>query len=245
VVAEQIARAKTLKELTPLSDAYATYATVRKALVDLQPLLSDPDEELRELFTAEQEELLESLDAALDALPELLLPPSETAGLPAVMSLNAGVGGSESALFVEEMARLYQRFAEKRGWKIEIISKTEGNVGKGTGGLREITIKFDPPPYSDAEVYGLVKWERGVHRVQRVPLTETMGRVHTSTIAAVVSLTDGRRKVALGLVSTGVTWAASELPYGRHQAPGMIPGSPGSPGSPRSPCQTPSFPHHR
>jgi peptide chain release factor 1 len=188
-VAAQIARSKTLKELAPLADAYEKYTGVRQALIDVDPMLDDPDPSLREMFESEHDSLLEELDAALDLLPDLLLPPSETAHLPAIMTLNAGVGGSEAALFVEEMSRTYQRFAEKRGWKTEIMSSSEGAGSKGGGGLREITMKFEPPPYGgeDSELYGLVKWERGVHRVQRIPQTETQGRVHTSTIAAIVS----------------------------------------------------------
>jgi peptide chain release factor 1 len=105
-----------------------------------------------------------------------------------MLSLNAGVGGSESGLFAEELARMYTRFGERRGWKSEVISQTEGPVAKGGGGLREVTIKFEPPPFTeDEQVFGLLKWERGVHRVQRVPITEQQGRVHTSTVACVVS----------------------------------------------------------
>ncbi len=134
------------------------------------------------MFEMEVEELNEQLDSAIGQLPDLLLPPSETDPLALMMSLNAGVGGSEAGLFAEEMARMYIRFAEKRGWKIEVLSQTEGANGRG---VREMTIKMEPG-YSEGEVYGLLRWEKGVHRVQRVPQTETQGRVHTSTITIVV-----------------------------------------------------------
>lgn len=136
----------------------------------------------------EKEELLGSLDEVLEELPSVILPPSPTSMLPAMMSINAAVGGTEAALFAEELARMYTRFAEKRQWKIEVISQTEGGAGKGTAGLREITMKFDPPPYSGdtEEVYGMMRWEKGVHRVQRVPATESAGRIHTSTVGIVV-----------------------------------------------------------
>lgn len=158
-------------------------------MVDLEPHLSDPDPDLRELFALEREELLEKLDALISTMPEVLLPPSETGPLATVMSLNAGVGGSEAALFTEELARMYIRFGEKRGWKTEIISQTDGPAAKGHSGLRDITVKFEPAPYAAEgdEVYGLLRWEKGVHRVQRVPLTETGGRLHTSAVAVVVS----------------------------------------------------------
>lgn len=136
------------------------------------------------MFQLEKDDLTEQLDQALATLPDLLLPPLETDPLALMMSINAGVGGSEASLFAEEMARMYTRFAEKRGWKIEVLSETEGPSGKG---VREMTVKMEPPPYAEGMVYGLLRWEKGVHRVQRVPATETQGRVHTSTITIVVS----------------------------------------------------------
>jgi peptide chain release factor 1 len=139
------------------------------------------------MFRAEYDALCSELDHLVaSTLPQLLLPPLATASLPAIMSLNAGVGGSDAALFVEEMTRMYTRFAEQRGWKMEIMSQVEGPGGKGGGGYREFTMKLE----GWDEVYGQLQWETGVHRVQRVPATETMGRVHTSTVAVVVSLED-------------------------------------------------------
>jgi peptide chain release factor 1 len=136
------------------------------------------------MFQAEYGDLSAELDEMVTStLPELLLPPLSTAEFPVIMSINAGVGGSEASLFVEELARMYTRFAEQRGWRIEVMSQVEGPGGKGGGGFREITMKID----GSGEVYGQLQWERGVHRVQRVPATETMGRVHTSTVAVVVS----------------------------------------------------------
>lgn len=140
------------------------------------------------MFETEKDELLDTLDEAISQLPLVLLPAPATASLPVMMSINAAVGGTEAALFAEELARMYTRFAEHHKWKIEEISKTEGGAGKGSAGLREITLKFEPPPYGNEtdEVYGLLRWEKGVHRVQRVPATESQGRVHTSTAAVIV-----------------------------------------------------------
>ncbi|KAK4688876.1 peptide chain release factor 1, partial [Tremellales sp. Uapishka_1] len=185
-VQEQIERARVMKELHPLSEAWDSYLNLRQAIIDVRPFLTDPDPSLREMFTAEHASLCDQLDQLLlSLLPKLLLPASPTTSLPMVMSLNAGVGGSEAALFVEELVRMYTRFAEKRNWKIETISAVEGPAGKGGGGLRESTMKFTGRD-EEGEVYGLLQWERGVHRVQRVPVTETQGRVHTSTVAVVV-----------------------------------------------------------
>ncbi|KAL7418764.1 Peptide chain release factor 1, mitochondrial [Cryptotrichosporon argae] len=182
-VQDKIERSRVLKELGPLVDAYEGYAGVRKAIADLDPFLSDPDPSLRELFASERTTLLSDLDAALSGLPALLLPPLETGPLPFLLSLNAGVGGSEAALFVDEIARMYTRFAETRGWRVDVMSRVEGAGGKG---LREASMKVEPKRAGDGDVYGCFMWEKGVHRVQRVPVTETQGRVHTSTVAVVV-----------------------------------------------------------
>ncbi|GMK56897.1 hypothetical protein CspeluHIS016_0307370 [Cutaneotrichosporon spelunceum] len=187
-VDESIQRAKVQKDIGPLADVYASYLSARKALEDIQPHLSDPDAALRELFALELDDLRQHLDTVIAQLPAHLLPTPETDDLPVMLSINAGVGGSEAALFAEEMARLYTRFAELRSWRVSVLSSTEGPGGRG---LRETTMKIEPPAYAadgtdDAGVYGQLRWERGVHRVQRVPQTETQGRVHTSTITVVV-----------------------------------------------------------
>ena len=113
-------------------------------------------------------------------LPALLLPPSQTAQLSAILELKAGAGGDEASLFVEEVSRMYMRYATERGWKTSILSKTVGNVGGN--GLKDVTLEI-----KGEGAFGDFRFERGVHRVQRVPATESAGRVHTSTIAVVVS----------------------------------------------------------
>jgi peptide chain release factor 1 len=113
-------------------------------------------------------------------LPALLLPPSQTAQLSAILELKAGAGGDEASLFVEEVLRMYMRYAADRGWRTSILSKTVGNVGGN--GLKDVTLEV-----KGEGAFGDFRFERGVHRVQRVPATESAGRVHTSTIAVVVS----------------------------------------------------------
>lgn len=113
-------------------------------------------------------------------LPSLLLQPSTTDELSAILELKAGVGGDEASLFVDQVSRMYTRYANDQHWKCEILSKTAGNAA-GLGGLKEITIKV-----VGEGAFGDLRFERGVHRVQRVPETESAGRVHTSTIAVVV-----------------------------------------------------------
>ncbi|WWC66774.1 uncharacterized protein I206_100679 [Kwoniella pini CBS 10737] len=201
-VQSQIARAKLQRELGPLAQVWDKYVDMRKLIIDLQPELSDPDPTLREMFISENNSLCEEIDLLLnEELPKMLLPISNTSFLPCMISLNSGVGGLESALCTEEISRMYIRFAELKGWKIEEISKVEGTGGKGGGGIRELTLKFSPSSSSSSssygiekeqqqqegeEIFGLMQWEKGVHRIQRIPINETMGRIHTSTVAVVV-----------------------------------------------------------
>ncbi|OWZ70805.1 peptide chain release factor 1 [Cryptococcus neoformans] len=185
----QIERAKVQKELAPLVEVWNKYLELKQSIIDMKPFLEDSDPTLREMFEAEHASLGTELDTLVTStLPTVLLPPPSTAALPAVMSFNAGVGGLESALCTEDLARMYLRFATNRGWKVEEISRVEGTGGKGGGGIRELTVKFEPPQYAGEgmEVYGALQWEKGVHRIQRVPANETQGRIHTSTVAVIV-----------------------------------------------------------
>lgn len=162
-------------------------------LEEIASQLSDPDPEVREMFSAEHQDLCAQLDTLVkDRLPLLLLPTPETFTLPLIMSLNAGVGGAEATMCVDMLARMYQRFAAQRGWQTEIVSSVDGAEAMGSSGLKEITMKFSPPAYGGGEgeagqVFGLLQWEKGVHRVQRVPVNDSQGRVQSSTIAIVVS----------------------------------------------------------
>jgi peptide chain release factor 1 len=113
-------------------------------------------------------------------LPALLLSASPTAGLGALMEIKAGVGGAEAALFADELVRMYERAAGARGWAPAVVGRAEMD----NGGLREATIEVP-----GAGAYDALRAESGVHRVQRVPATETSGRTHTSTVAVVVCAT--------------------------------------------------------
>nr|KIR87942.1 peptide chain release factor 1 [Cryptococcus tetragattii IND107] len=185
----QIERARVQKELAPLVEVWNRYLWLKQSIIDMKPFLEDSDPALREMFETEHASLCTELDTLIiSTFPTVLLPPSSTASLPVVMSLNAGVGGLESALCTEDLARMYLRFATNRGWKVEEISRVEGTGGKGGGGIREMTVKFEAPQYAEEgmEVYGALQWEKGVHRIQRVPANETQGRIHTSTVAVIV-----------------------------------------------------------
>ncbi|KAI0290849.1 peptide chain release factor 1, partial [Multifurca ochricompacta] len=134
--------------------------------------------ELIELAIVETNSLNASLHSLLtDELPNALLPPSETEGLSALVELKAGVGGSESSLFVAELVRMYGRFSRFNSWAPMVLASSESDGGGFKDAILEI---------KGAGAYDSLRWESGVHRVQRVPSTEASGRVHTSTVAVVV-----------------------------------------------------------
>ena len=135
--------------------------------------------ELLDLAVVESDSLLSSLRSLLThELPNALLPASETDGLSALVELKAGVGGSESSLFVADLLRMYGRFARLNDWSPTVLASSESDGGGFKDALLEI---------KGAGAYESLRWESGVHRVQRIPATEASGRVHTSTVAAVVS----------------------------------------------------------
>ena len=127
-------------------------------------------------------------------LPNALLPCSETEGLSALVELKAGVGGSESSLFTADLLRMYGRFARLNGWEPTVLTSSESD----SGGFKDVIFEVN-----GSGAYDMLRWESGVHRVQRVPATEASGRLHTSTVAAVVSKFYTIRHVCL--MSTGVT----------------------------------------
>lgn len=135
---------------------------------------------MRELCQVELDALHQQSMELLDELPSVLLPKASTSTLPALMSLNAGVGGDEATLCTAMLVRMYQRLAEVRGWDVEIVSRTDGCNVYGADGIKEITMKI-------SSAYGTLQWESGVHRLQRVPPNEKMGRMQTSTVGVIVS----------------------------------------------------------
>lgn len=142
-------------------------------------MLEDPDETLRLLAVEDDQAFTETLKNHVETVfPSLIIPPSKTAHMSALMELKAGVGGSESSLFLGELMRMYLRYAQSVKWKTTTVS----SLGTPEGGVKNAVVEFKGPG-----AYDSLRWESGVHRVQRVPATETGGRVHTSTVAVVVS----------------------------------------------------------
>jgi len=171
---------KLAKELAGLRPAAAAAAAYRKLLSDLEgarAMLEEGDGELRELARAEIEELEPRSSLLEEEIRVLLLPRDPNDEKNAILEIRAGTGGAEAALFALELFRMYNRYAERRGWKVELLSISESDAG----GLKEVFASV-----SGDQVFHRLKHERGVHRVQRVPATEGQGRIHTSTVTVAV-----------------------------------------------------------
>jgi peptide chain release factor 1 len=175
--AELAKAGKELAELRPLLDAGRRYEELRRALDDARALASDADPAVVELAKSELAEL-EAQQAAVEAeIRALLRPRDPNDAKDAILEIRAGAGGEEAALFAAELFRMYTRYAEAQGWKVEPLSESH----TGSGGLKEVIAGV-----SGKDVYGRLKHERGVHRVQRVPATEAAGRIHTSTVTVAI-----------------------------------------------------------
>jgi len=169
--------AKQHRDMEPTVEKFREYRKLRTAVADAKAMLTESDAEMREMAQAELEELEPRLTTTEEELKVLLLPKDPNDDKNIVLELRAGTGGDEASLFVSEVFRMYLRFAEQHKWKVEILSETESDVG----GLKDVTAIIE-----GQNVYAQMKYESGVHRVQRVPATETQGRVHTSAITVAV-----------------------------------------------------------
>jgi peptide chain release factor 1 len=179
-VKDQKRYAELMRERSYLGEVDAAYAKLKgilKAVEGARALQKDDDAELRELAKAELKSLEEELSAAEEALKALLIPPDPLADKNIIMEIRAGTGGEEAALFVADLYRMYQRFAESKGWKTELMGSNETEIG----GFKEVSFSI-----SGKKVYENLRYESGVHRVQRVPATEASGRIHTSAVTVAV-----------------------------------------------------------
>lgn len=170
---------KEYSDLTELVNAYNEYNTVKQQLEDNKTLLYDTNDfEMKELALAEKEELEAKFSGLESLIKELLVPKDPNDSKNAMLEIRAGAGGEEAALFAADLYRMYTRYAERQGWKMEIISFNESS---GLGGIKEVIVSV-----TGKDIYGTMKYESGVHRVQRVPETEAQGRVHTSAASVAV-----------------------------------------------------------
>ncbi len=170
---------KEYSDLTAIVNAYDEYLKVTKSLEENKKLLYETnDSEMKELAAAEQEDLQKRFDALEAEIKELLVPKDPNDSKNAIIEIRAGTGGDEAALFAADLYRMYTRYFERKGWKVEIDSFNESS---GLGGIKEVIVSI-----TGKDIYGTMKYESGVHRVQRVPETETQGRVHTSAASVAV-----------------------------------------------------------
>ena len=163
--------------LSPIISTFRKYAAARDEIDENTPLLEDPDPEMRKLAREEIDSLRSTMEQLEEELRILLLPRDPNDEKNTLLEIRAGTGGEEAALFAADLFRMYGRYAEIRSWKTEILSQN----ATGIGGFKEVIILF-----SGDRVYSHLKYESGVHRVQRVPETETQGRIHTSAVTVAV-----------------------------------------------------------
>jgi peptide chain release factor 1 len=171
---------ETSKEYRSLEKIVKAYDDYRRLLDDLafnREALNGEDAELRDLAKIEAPSLEERKEKLEEHIRQLLIPKDPQDEKNAIIEIRAGTGGDEASLFAGDLLRMYQRYCEKKGWKTAILSESEGTVG----GFKEVQLEV-----TGDDVYGTMKFESGVHRVQRVPDTETSGRVHTSAATVAV-----------------------------------------------------------
>ncbi len=169
---------KDYKELQPIVEAYKEYKNTIDNLESTKELLkTEKDEEFREMAKLELNELIARKYEMEEEIRIMLIPADPVDTKNAIVEIRAGTGGDEASIFAGDLFRMYTKYCEDRKWKMELVDETEGTVG----GFKEVIFEV-----KGAGVYGQMKYESGVHRVQRVPKTETQGRVHTSAASVVV-----------------------------------------------------------
>jgi peptide chain release factor 1 len=170
--------AKAHSEISELVGKYREYKDLKKGIEESRAMIADEtDPEMKAYAQAELEELEKRMTAVQEELRVLMLPKDPNDAKNVVLEIRAGTGGDEATLFAAEMFRMYTRYAETKRWRVEVLSSSESSVG----GLKEVIALIE-----GQNVYSQMKYESGVHRVQRVPATETQGRVHTSAITVAV-----------------------------------------------------------
>ncbi|MGA2939258.1 MAG: peptide chain release factor 1 [Syntrophobacteraceae bacterium] len=169
---------KERSELAPIAEKYERYKKLKEQVQENQALIErEEDPEMRELIRDEIAALKDRLDAAENELKLMLAPKDPNDDRNVILEIRAGTGGEEAALFVADLFRMYSRYAETRRWKVEILDSNP----TGIGGFKEIIASIN-----GKAAYSRLKFERGVHRVQRIPVTESQGRIHTSAVTVAV-----------------------------------------------------------
>jgi peptide chain release factor 1 len=175
--AEYRKQAKALAEIEETVERFREYKSVVQSVAETEELLTAGDEDMRALAQEELKSLVAKRDALISDLKVLLVPKDPNDEKNVVLEIRAGTGGDEAALFAAELFRMYSKYAERQGWRLEVMSSSD----TGIGGLKEVIATIE-----GRGVYSRLKYESGVHRVQRVPATEASGRLHTSTATVAV-----------------------------------------------------------
>ena len=165
------------RHLAPVVEMAGLLNKYENELADVHELVSVDDPEMAAEARAEESRLKSSIAELEERIKPALIPHDPLDDRPAIIEIRAGTGGDEAAIFAADLYRMYTRFAERRGWRIETISHSEGTLG----GVKEAVFKV-----KGEGVFGTMRWESGVHRVQRVPVTESQGRIHTSAATVAV-----------------------------------------------------------
>jgi peptide chain release factor 1 len=175
--AEYRKQAKALAEIEETVERFREYKAVAKEVAQTEELVVSSDADMKELAQEELKELMARRDALIGDLKILLVPKDPNDEKNVILEIRAGTGGDEAALFAAELFRMYSKYAERQGWRLEVMSSSD----TGIGGLKEVIATIE-----GRGVYSKLKHESGVHRVQRVPATEASGRLHTSTATVAV-----------------------------------------------------------
>ena len=166
-----------LRHLQPLVQMGVKLERYEQELAETRELTDSDDADMALEAKAEQERLEKSIDALLEQIKPALIPHDPLDDRPAIVEIRGGAGGDEAAIFAADLYRMYTRFAEGRRWRVEVISQSDGTLG----GVKEAIFKV-----KGEGAFGAMRWESGVHRVQRVPVTESQGRIHTSAATVAV-----------------------------------------------------------
>jgi peptide chain release factor 1 len=166
-----------LRHLQPLVEMATKLQRNEQELAETRELLDSEDPEMATEAASEISKLEKSIDGLLEAIKPALIPHDPLDDRPAIVEIRGGTGGDEAAIFAADLYRMYTRFAEGRRWRIEVISQSDGTLG----GMKEAIFKV-----KGEGAFGVMRWESGVHRVQRVPVTENQGRIHTSAATVAV-----------------------------------------------------------
>ena len=197
---------KEYAELTPLVETYQAFNQAQQDKIDAEEMLSDPD--MKEFAAEEINAANDKIETLELDLQKLLLPKDQDDDKNVFIEVRAGTGGDEAALFAGDLLRMYVRYAERQGWKTEMVSESESDLG----GYKEAIVRI-----MGTGVYSQLKFESGAHRVQRVPATESQGRVHTSACTvAVMAEADELEDIAINPADIPIAPFRASGPAGQH-----------------------------